>query len=168
MTNKTIQLAQLLGQNLQQNGWQVTCAESCTGGGIGYAITSISGSSSWFKSGFITYANEAKQQLLGVLLTTLETYGAVSAQTVQEMAQGAAAKAGAQLSIAVSGIAGPEGGSAQKPVGTVWFGFCVTGQIYSEKQLFRGDRQQIRVAAVDYALLRGIEICQQSQSKITA
>jgi nicotinamide-nucleotide amidase len=167
MTNKTIQLAQLLGQNLQQNNWQVTCAESCTGGGIGYAITSISGSSSWFKSGFITYANEAKRQLLGVLPATLKTYGAVSAQTVQEMAQGAAAKAGAQFGIAVSGIAGPDGGSAQKPVGTVWFGFYATGQIYSEKQLFTGDRQQIRAAAVDYALQRGIEICRQSQNKVT-
>lgn len=168
MTNETIQLARQLGQSLQQNRWQVTCAESCTGGGIGYAITSISGSSSWFKSGFITYANEAKQLLVGALPATLETYGAVSAQTVEEMAQGAAAKAGAQLGIAVSGIAGPDGGSELKPVGTVWFGFYAVGKIYSEKQLFTGDRLQIRAAAVDHALQRGIEICQQSQNEATS
>lgn len=159
MTNKTIQLAQQLGQTLQQKGWQVTCAESCTGGGIGYAITSISGSSSWFKSGFITYSNQAKQKLIGVLPSTLQRYGAVSAQTVEEMARGAAQVAGAQLALAVSGIAGPDGGSPQKPVGTVWFGFAAGGKLYSEQHLFPGDRQQIRAAAVDYALQRAIAIC---------
>ena len=87
MTEDITQLAQLLGNKLSAKGWQISCAESCTGGGVGYAITSISGSSAWFKKGFITYSNEAKHDMLGVSEHTLNQYGAVSAQTVEEMAQ---------------------------------------------------------------------------------
>ena len=121
MTNNLIQLAQQLGETLQRLGWQVTCAESCTGGGIGYAITSTSGSSSWFKSGYITYSNEAKHSLLGVSEQTLIDHGAVSQPVVEQMALGAAKAAGANVAVSVSGIAGPDGGSAGKPVGLVWF-----------------------------------------------
>ena len=117
------QLSHLLGQKLLAKNWTISCAESCTGGGIGYAITAISGSSTWFKQGIISYSNEAKQQLLGVSAQTLDNFGAVSLETVKEMAQGAAKIAQAQVAISVSGIAGPDGGTKQKPVGTVCFGF---------------------------------------------
>ncbi|MGY0623627.1 MAG: CinA family protein, partial [Paraglaciecola chathamensis] len=116
MTNNSIYLAQQLGEQLQQLGWSVTCAESCTGGGIGYAITSTSGSSSWFKSGYITYSNEAKQSMLGVSEQTLGEFGAVSQAVVEQMALGATKAAQANVAVSVSGIAGPEGGSAEKPV----------------------------------------------------
>jgi len=152
MTHDIEQLAQLLGQKLLAKNWTISCAESCTGGGIGYAITSISGSSTWFNRGFITYSNEAKQQLLGVSAQTLANDGAVSAQTVEEMAQGAAKAAKAQVAISVSGIAGPDGGSVEKPVGTVWFGFYIDGQTHNLMQLFKGDRQQVRMKAVEFAL----------------
>jgi nicotinamide-nucleotide amidase len=158
MTNNSVLLAQQLGDILLHKAWQVTCAESCTGGGIGYAITSISGSSSWFKQAYITYSNEAKHKLLGVDTNTLQQFGAVSAQTVEEMAAGAARNASAHCAIAVSGIAGPDGGSAEKPVGTVWFGFVIEQNVLAEQQYFLGDRQQIREQAVDYGLLRMVEL----------
>lgn len=154
MTKNSILLAQKLGDILLHKAWQVTCAESCTGGGIGYAITSISGSSSWFKQGYITYSNEAKHQLLGVGTHTLKKFGAVSAQTVEEMAAGAARNASANCAIAVSGIAGPDGGSADKPVGTVWFGFAIEQNVLAVQQYFLGDRQQVREQAVDFGLSR--------------
>ena len=158
MTSNSVLLSQKLGDLLLHKAWQVTCAESCTGGGIGYAITSISGSSSWFKQGYITYSNDAKRQLLGVHTHTLQNFGAVSAQTVEEMAAGAAKNASAQCAIAVSGIAGPDGGSAEKPVGTVWFGFAIEKTVKAERQYFLGDRQQVRDQAVDFGLSRMCEL----------
>jgi nicotinamide-nucleotide amidase len=158
MTSNSVLLSQKLGDLLLHKAWQVTCAESCTGGGIGYAITGISGSSSWFKQGYITYSNDAKHQLLGVSTNTLQNFGAVSAQTVEEMATGAAKNASAQCAIAVSGIAGPDGGSAEKPVGTVWFGFAIEQKVKAERQHFYGDRQQIREQAIDFGLLRMYEL----------
>ena len=152
MTANTLQLAAQLGQLLLTRHWHISCAESCTGGGIGYAITAISGSSAWFKQGIISYANEAKENVLNVDRHTLVTYGAVSQQTVEAMAQGAAMLANAQVAVAVSGIAGPDGGSVEKPVGTVWFGFFVDGEVTSSCQLFTGDRQSVREQAVDFAL----------------
>jgi nicotinamide-nucleotide amidase len=152
MTEDIIQLAQHLGNKLSAKGWQITCAESCTGGGVGYAITSISGSSAWFKKGYITYANAAKQELLGVTERTLIEHGAVSAATVEEMAAGAAKHANAEVAVAISGIAGPDGGTPDKPVGTVWFGFFINGQSISQKQLITGDRQAVRIKAIEYAL----------------
>jgi nicotinamide-nucleotide amidase len=146
------QLSHLLGQKLLAKNWTISCAESCTGGGIGYAITAISGSSSWFKQGIISYSNEAKQQLLGVSAQTLDNFGAVSLETVKEMAQGAAKMAQAQVAISVSGIAGPDGGTKQKPVGTVCFGFYVDGQTTCVQQLFKGDRQQVRLKSIEFAL----------------
>jgi nicotinamide-nucleotide amidase len=158
MTNNSISLAQKLGDILLHKAWQVTCAESCTGGGIGYAITSISGSSSWFKQGYITYSNDAKHQLLSVSTNTLQQFGAVSVQTVKEMAVGAARNASANCAMSVSGIAGPDGGSAEKPVGTVWFGFAVEQKVFAELKYFHGDRQHIRNQAVDFALLKMCEL----------
>ncbi|GAC06756.1 MAG: nicotinamide-nucleotide amidase [Paraglaciecola chathamensis] len=152
MTNNSIYLAQQLGEQLQQLGWSVTCAESCTGGGIGYAITSASGSSSWFKSGYITYSNEAKQVMLGVSEQTLAEFGAVSQAVVEQMALGATKAAMANVAVSVSGIAGPEGGSAEKPVGTVWFGFAINGDVSTACQCFSGDRHEVRAQAIEYAL----------------
>ena len=163
MTDDIDQLAQLLGQKLVARNWTISCAESCTGGGIGYAITAISGSSTWFKQGLITYSNEAKQQLLGVTAQTLTSFGAVSAQTVEEMARGAAQSACAQVAIAISGIAGPDGGTPDKPVGTVWFGFFIDGQSHNIKQLFNGGRQQVRLKAIEFALSKVIRLIDSSR-----
>lgn len=154
----SLQLATELGQLLLRKKWTITTAESCTGGGIGYWLTAVPGSSAYVDRGFITYSNKAKQQLLAVRSATLLQFGAVSEQTVREMAEGAAKAANADMAIAVSGIAGPDGGSVYKPVGTVCFGFCVNGNIASSQLVFAGDRQQIRQQAIDYALKQSIEL----------
>ena len=139
----SLQLATELGQLLLRKKWTITTAESCTGGGIGYWLTAVPGSSAYVDRGFITYSNKAKQQLLAVRSATLLQFGAVSEQTEREMAEGAAKAANADMAIAVSGIAGPDGGSVYKPVGTVCFGFCVNGNIASSQLVFAGDRQPI-------------------------
>ena len=141
-----------LGAVLRERGMTVSCAESCTGGGIAYAFTSVSGSSDWFHQSWVTYSNDAKQAMLGVKGDTLEQFGAVSEQTVTEMVQGVVANSGASAGISVSGIAGPGGGSAEKPVGTVWFGFKVNGVLFTEKQLFSGDRTTVREKAIRFAV----------------
>lgn len=109
-----------LAVHLQRRGWMLVCAESCTGGGVAAALTDLAGSSAWFDRGFVTYSNQAKQDMLGVSPETLAKFGAVSRETVTEMARGALLHSGAQLSVAISGIAGPGGGTPDKPVGTVW------------------------------------------------
>jgi nicotinamide-nucleotide amidase len=152
MTEQIDELSQLLGQQLVKRQWQVTCAESCTGGGLGFAITGTAGSSAWFSQGFITYSNQAKSDLLGVSDSTLTEFGAVSQQTVEQMAKGAAHRANAKVAVSVSGIAGPEGGSQDKPVGTVWFGFFVDGVIHARKQQFNGDRAAVRSKAIEFGL----------------
>jgi nicotinamide-nucleotide amidase len=154
----SLQLATELGQLLLRKKWTITTAESCTGGGIGYCLTAVAGSSAYVDRGFITYSNKAKQQLLAVRSATLLQFGAVSEETVREMAQGAANAAGANVAVAVSGIAGPDGGSVYKPVGTVCFGFFINGQLASSHLVFAGDRQQIRQQAIDYALKQSIEL----------
>ncbi|NRQ44033.1 nicotinamide-nucleotide amidohydrolase family protein [Rheinheimera sp. YQF-2] len=154
----SLQLATELGQLLLRKKWTITTAESCTGGGIGYWLTAVPGSSAYVDRGFITYSNKAKQQLLAVRSATLLQFGAVSEQTVREMAEGAAKAANANMAIAVSGIAGPDGGSVYKPVGTVCFGFCVNGNVASSHLVFAGDRQQVRQQAIDYALKQSIEL----------
>jgi len=148
----TQQLATELGQLLLRKNLSITTAESCTGGGISYAITAISGSSAYLDRSFITYSNKAKQQMLGVKSATLLQFGAVSEETVVEMARGAAAASGSDVAIAVSGIAGPTGGSPQKPVGTVCFGFAVAGHVVSTTLVFSGDREQVRQQSIDFAL----------------
>lgn len=128
-------------------------AESCTGGLIGGRITDLSGSSSVFDCGFITYSNEAKMKLIGVKEETLINHGAVSQQTAFEMAVGALEQSAmASISIAVTGIAGPNGGSADKPVGLVWFGMAFGNRVHVEKQIFEGDREYVRTKTVDHAL----------------
>jgi len=145
-------LAKQVGQFLLEKGWKLVIAESCTGGGLGEQITSISGSSKWFDRGFITYSNQAKIEMLGVSPQTLEENGAVSEETVLEMAAGALKQSSAQLSIAISGIAGPDGGTPNKPVGTVWIGWATAKNVRAEKYLLNGDRQAIRRQAIEISL----------------
>ncbi len=145
-------LSQQCGLLLQQHHWLLSTAESCTGGWVAQTITAIAGSSAWFDRGFVTYSNAAKQEMLGVSATTLEIHGAVSEATVLAMAQGALKYSHAQVSLAVSGIAGPSGGSVEKPVGTVWIGWAFPEKIFAMQFLFTGDRTAIRQQAVHAAL----------------
>jgi nicotinamide-nucleotide amidase len=134
-------------------GWQIVTAESCTGGLIAQLLTERPGSSHWFDRGFVTYSNAAKMELLGVPAELLHYHGAVSEVTAKHMAEGALQRSQAQIAVAVTGIAGPGGGSADKPVGSVWFGFAVTGQTtLTMAQQFSGDRAEIRAQAAEFAL----------------
>ncbi|ATL98463.1 MULTISPECIES: nicotinamide-nucleotide amidase [Aeromonas] len=147
------QLATELGLALSQRGWLAATAESCTGGGVATAITDIAGSSGWFDRGFVTYTNEAKQQMLGVSDQSLREQGAVSEAVVLEMARGALANSSAAISVAISGIAGPGGATEDKPVGTVWFAWADrSGRHHSLLARFDGDRRQVRQQAVRQAL----------------
>ena len=151
--SELMQLSEQVGLALKARGATLTTAESCTGGWIAKAITDIAGSSAWFERSFVTYSNEAKSQMIGVREVTLEQYGAVSEQVVIEMAIGALRAARADFAISVSGIAGPDGGSAEKPVGTVWFGIAtVAGQGITQRECFEGDRESVRRQATAYAL----------------
>ncbi len=146
------ELAQQCGEALQQRGLQVTTAESCTGGGIAEAITRIAGSSAWFGQGWVTYSNAAKASQLGVSPELIEAHGAVSEAVVSAMAEGARTRAGADWAIAVSGVAGPGGGSRDKPVGTVWLAWASQLGMQTTCRLFAGDRREIREQTVALAL----------------
>ncbi|MBW7984576.1 nicotinamide-nucleotide amidase [Enterobacillus tribolii] len=147
------QLSVTLGERLKAKGAWFTCAESCTGGLIAKTVTDVAGSSAYFDRGFVTYSNEAKHELLRVSRSVLERYGAVSEQVVEEMASGALGAAGADIAVAVSGIAGPDGGTPDKPVGTVWFGFAdKEGRIFASCQRFPGSRREVRFRAAEFAL----------------
>ena len=141
-----------LATALEARGWMLAAAESCTGGLIAAACTDISGSSNWFERGFVTYSDEAKSQMLGVDPALIQAHGAVSEAVARAMAAGAVRHSSAQVGVAVTGIAGPTGGSAEKPVGTVWFGFMVDGMLSSEMRRFDGDRAAVRAASVRHAL----------------
>lgn len=142
-----------LGKVLTAREWKLTTAESCTGGGVAYALTMIPGSSSWFERGFVTYSNLSKEEMLGVRLSTLQQYGAVSEQTVREMAEGALEHSQGQISVAITGIAGPDGGSPDKPVGTVWFGWAgINQETRTSMHLLKGDRRKIRELSVRIAV----------------
>tara|TARA_R110001592_G_scaffold103672_1_gene291938 strand:- start:62 stop:550 length:489 start_codon:yes stop_codon:yes gene_type:complete len=159
MDNQTVSLSARLGELLLNRHATVTCAESCTGGGIASAITGIPGSSQWFQLGLVTYANSAKQQLLGLSPDVLAAEGAVSEVVVIEMARAVLALADADISVAVSGVAGPDGGTEAKPVGTVWFGWMLRdGFPVARCFRFPGDRAAVRTAAVQQALLGLIEL----------
>jgi len=142
-----------LAKGLQARGWMMATAESCTGGMIAARCTDLAGSSNWFERGFVTYSNAAKTELLGVPEALLAQHGAVSEAVACAMAQGAMQRAPVQASVAVTGIAGPTGGSGDKPVGTVWFGWCVESRVSSERMVFAGDRAAVREATVAHALL---------------
>ncbi len=137
---------------MREKAWKLATAESCTGGYIAQMITAIPDSSHWFERGFVTYSNAAKIEMLGVSANTLEEYGAVSVETVKEMAEGALKHSYAQISVSVSGIAGPGGGYAGKPVGTVCFALAYADQVKTYRQHFSGDRQSVREASVEFAL----------------
>ncbi len=137
---------------LTKKQYKITTAESCTGGLVAATIVNVSGASEVFQAGFVTYANEAKEKELGVKSETLQTYGAVSEKTAKEMAIGCAAHAKAQVGISTTGIAGPGGGTAEKPVGLVYIGWGVRSNVYVEKNVFSGDRQQVRRQAADRAI----------------
>ena len=147
-------LVDQLAEILLNSQRMLTTAESCTGGMIAAACTDLAGSSQWFERGFVTYSNDAKHELLGVPMELLQTYGAVSEPVARAMASGAVAHARAQVAVAVTGVAGPTGGSRAKPVGTVWFGFAVNGSVSSECLHFPGDRAAVRAATVQHALER--------------
>ncbi len=143
------ELSFTLGQHLADHQLTLTTAESCTGGGIAQAITDIPGSSQWFSHGFISYSNIAKQQLLGVEYDLIERHGAVSQAVAEAMAIGALSVATADLSVAVTGIAGPGGGTPEKPVGTVWISWgSTTSTVESQRFLFSGDRNSVRNQSV--------------------
>jgi nicotinamide-nucleotide amidase len=149
---------QQLAQVLKDKGWMLATAESCTGGLIAAACTEIAGSSDWFERGFVTYSNQAKTDLLDVDPALIEAHGAVSEVVARAMAFGAVRHSNAQVGIAVTGVAGPGGGSPDKPVGTVWFGFMADGLLTSELRRFEGDRAAVRAATVQHALQRLIEL----------
>jgi nicotinamide-nucleotide amidase len=150
------ELSARVGAKLRAAGRRIVTAESCTGGWVSKALTDVPGSSQWFECGFVTYSNAAKVRDLGVAEVTLERFGAVSEQTVREMAEGALRVAHASVAMAVSGIAGPDGGTAGKPVGTVWFCAAAREQtsidIIAEEQFFEGDRAEVRSRSVEHAL----------------
>ena len=144
----------LVADLLQKRGWMLATAESCTGGMIAATCTDQAGSSAWFERGLVTYSNRAKTELLGVDPALIAGHGAVSEAVARAMVQGAVARTPAQVAVAVTGVAGPGGGSADKPVGTVWFGFALPGQVLAERCQFAGDRAQVRRATVQHALVR--------------
>ncbi|KFZ31756.1 hypothetical protein IDSA_03450 [Pseudidiomarina salinarum] len=141
-----------LGRWLLARGWTVATAESCTGGGMGYAITTVPGSGQWFAGGFITYMDEVKHDVLGVAKEVIQQHGAVSAETAEAMACHTLEQVGVDVAISTTGIAGPTGGSKEKPVGLVWFGLAWADQCISWQHHFPGDREAVRIAAIEHAL----------------
>ena len=137
---------------LKAQGLTCATAESCTGGGVGSAITAVPGSSSVFLGGVISYANAVKRDVLGVSQSTLDSVGAVSPETAEQMAAGARRLLCSDLAVSLTGIAGPDGGSDEKPVGLVWFGLSTASGTRTEKKIFRGDRASVRAQAVTHAL----------------
>jgi nicotinamide-nucleotide amidase len=153
MQTKIATLAQNVGTELHQRGYKIVTAESCTGGGISYYLTSIPGSSAWFERGLVTYSNAAKVALLDVAAQTLDRFGSVSEQTAREMAEGALKNSEADISIAITGIAGPDGGTAQKPVGTVWIAYASkNAPTQAFVTIFPGQRQMVREQTIVTAL----------------
>ncbi len=154
--HKLYELAEQVGQALKSRGLMIATAESCTGGWVSEAITMVPGSSGWFERGFVTYTYISKREMVGVSADTLEQHGAVAEPTVREMVAGALARSHAQVAVAVSGVAGPSGGTPDKPVGTVCFAWSFReGAPKSETQHFAGDREAVRKQSVEHAL-RGV------------
>jgi len=152
-------LVTLVGAKLRAKGLMLTTAESCTGGWVAQVVTTIAGSSDWFERGFVTYSDAAKQEMLGVSARTLAVRGAVSEETAREMAIGALAHSRAQVALAITGIAGPGGGSADKPVGTVCFAWTLkSGAVSAETRQFTGDRESVRRQSVIAALQGVLEL----------
>jgi nicotinamide-nucleotide amidase len=160
--------AHALGRLVAESEAMITCAESCTGGLIASALTEIGGSSAWFDRGFVTYTNQAKTELVGVPAELLIQHGAVSEPVARAMAQGGLLHSTARLAIAVTGVAGPSGGSAEKPVGTVWLAWAIRKSdasvfVISKRMLFTGDRKYIRLSTAGIALVEAQVLWQQHQ-----
>ena len=153
------ELVKQLAAKLTEKGWMLATAESCTGGMIAAACTDLAGSSQWFDRGFVTYSNEAKTEMLGVPAELIAKHGAVSEEVVRAMAEGAIRHSRAQVSIAVTGVAGPGGGSVEKPVGTVWVGWCVGRSIHSMPLNLQSTRAQIRKETASHALKTLLTTC---------
>ena len=162
-------LAEEVGRSARAAGWRIVTAESCTAGWIAKALTDIPGSSGWVDSGFVTYSNSAKMRDVGVSARTLADHGAVSETTVREMANGALRASGVEMAIAVSGIAGPDGGTADKPVGTVWFAIAAPETqgpaAVCEHRHFSGDRDEVRRQSVDHALRLALRLLQAGRGR---
>jgi len=158
---ESARLVQALATQLLARGWMLATAESCTGGLVAAACTDLAGSSTWFERGFVTYSNAAKTQMLAVDAALMAQHGAVSEPVARAMAQGALQNAHAQVALAVTGVAGPGGASADKPVGTVWFAWALAGQVpmlHSEVMHFAGDRSAVRQATLHHSLRRLLEL----------
>jgi nicotinamide-nucleotide amidase len=154
MATQLAAAVQAVANTLLRRQWMLATAESCTGGMVAAACTDLAGSSAWFERGFVTYSNAAKTQMLGVDAQLIATHGAVSEPVARAMAQGALQHSAAQVALAITGVAGPGGGSVAKPVGMVWFGFAGPWGVHSEVQHFGGERAAVRQAAALHALLR--------------
>ena len=159
----TLDIAKEVAKHLIAGGWTLALAESCTGGLVCAALTDLPGSSNWFERGYITYSNQAKTDCLGVPAETIESFGAVSEQVAKAMSEGAQKNAGVNVAVSITGIAGPAGGSIEKPVGTVCFGWTIqqenlVGITICKTMQFSGDRQAVREQARDYALSELIEL----------
>lgn len=159
-------LAVIVGARLKGAGEVLVTAESCTGGWVGQAVTAVAGSSEWFDRGYVTYSNAAKQEMLGVSAATLERHGAVSEETAREMAAGALARSGGTISVSITGVAGPGGGTAAKPVGLVCFGWAHKGRVVAESRRFDGDRDSVRRQAVLRALQGVIERLDEASARV--
>ncbi|KND54619.1 Protein Implicated in DNA repair function with RecA and MutS [Candidatus Paraburkholderia kirkii] len=157
------QLAIRVGNKLRDERLMLATAESCTGGMVATAITNISGSSAWFERGFVTYSNLAKTEMIGVPAALIEQHGAVSEPVAKAMAEGALRNSRAQVSVSITGVAGPAGGSEAKPVGTVCFGWSNRLHTTVETQLFKGDREQVRTQAATHALRKLLEFFDQRE-----
>ena len=159
-------LARALALILVERSWKIALAESCTGGLVSTTLTDLAGSSDWFERGYITYSNEAKSECLDVPIEIIKAFGAVSEQVAKAMADGARRKADVNVAISITGIAGPTGGSVEKPVGTVCFGWSIKQNVGDDiktitiTKQFSGDRQTVRVQACDYALSKLLELLQ--------
>ena len=152
------ELAQKVGEALKARGLRLVTAESCTGGWVAMALTAVAGSSDWFERGYVTYSNEAKREDLGVAEATLQRHGAVSEETAREMAAGALRKGRGQVALAITGVAGPTGGTPAKPVGMVCFAWTDGSKMTSQTKRFGGDREAVRRQSVVHALQEVLEL----------
>jgi len=166
--NEITVLVDQVAEHLLRHQQKIAVAESCTGGWVAKVLTDLAGSSEWFERGFVTYSNQAKGEMLSVSETTLNTFGAVSQETVGEMALGTLNNSHADFSLSVSGIAGPGGGSEDKPVGLVWFAWAKNENkkpviVASENQIFKGDREAVRQQSVGYAIAKLIALLDENR-----
>ncbi len=152
LTQQSIDLATVVSRQLIRRQWFLASAESCTGGLLAKTCTDLAGSSAWFDRAYVTYSNQAKEQMLGVNPNLIDRFGAVSEQVAEAMVQGVLQQSAVQVAVSITGIAGPGGGSEQKPVGTVCFAIALDGEIKLRSMLFEGDRAQIRQQSVNFAL----------------